>query len=128
MEERKNFTWEEVVQMSEDFPWQPSFNRVIITLNAEEYDGEVVLTDNTMSEVQYVVASGPHTQYKPGDIVWIDLDKMMVRRPNPENQYEEITQIKLDPIYDDEDNMFAIIEDRLIKAKRTSNEPLQSNE
>ena len=129
MEEQKNFSWKDVVEMSETFPWQPTFNKVIITLNRELIEGTLDLSGSTMDEEQFIISAGPHVKgYLPGDVVLIDLEKLMVTRPNPNDQDEQIGQLKLDTIFDDEDNIFAIIEDRFIKAKRTNQEPLQSNE
>lgn len=115
--------------MTQTFPWEPGFNKVVITLN-REVDGGLDLSDNTMSEVQYIVAKGPHVHgYQEGDEIMLDLEKLMITRPNPANQDEQIGQIKFTPIYDDDENMFALVDDRFIMARRrTSVQPLQSNE
>ncbi|HEX8586072.1 MAG TPA: hypothetical protein VF680_16885 [Allosphingosinicella sp.] len=127
MEEQKNFSWEEVVAMSENFPWEPSFNGVIITLNRKEPDGELVLSDNEMDEVQFIVAKGPHVHtYNTCDTVMLDLEKMMEYVPNPSNQDEKIGRLKFTPVYDDDDNMFAIIQDRQILCRRKQDQQLQS--
>jgi len=129
MEDRPNYDWEDVVKIAETFPWEPSFNKVVITLNREEPDGVIVYSDNELSEEQFIIAVGPHVRnYLPCDLVILDLDKLVVRTPNPTNQDEVITQVKIDPIFDDEGNQFMIIEDRFIKARRNTNQPLQSNE
>lgn len=104
-------------EIPEFFPWKPTFNKVVITLNKLEPDNKLVLSDNTMSEEQYVVASGwMAEQYvKPGDKVLLDLEKMITTKPNPHDTHEMISTIKVEPI-EYEDVTYAIIEDRYIKA------------
>ena len=99
------------------FPVKPRFNKVIITLNKLEADGDLVLSDNTLSEVQTVMAKGGSVlELEVGDIAIIDIEKMMVPvKSEDKNAYEMQMQIKVDPIEVD-GIMYAIIDDRLIKA------------
>lgn len=129
MEELKNLTQIEALEISQNFPEQPMFNKVIITLNTDqEDDNDLQLSENTMSEFQYIIAKGTHCrEITEGDMVRIDLEKMMIKEVNPENQYETFTKIKIDPIYN-EYGTFAIIEDRFIKTLFKNNKPLQSHE
>lgn len=114
MEEVKNLTQEEVKAISAEFTWKPMFNGVVITLNTEVEDGSLVLSDNIMSEEQFVVAAGYNTQHlEEGDKITIDLEKMMVRERNPHNTDEIITRIKVKPVYF-KDYTFGLIEDRTI--------------
>lgn len=111
---------EEVIKEIADFPIEPLFNKVIITLNNLKEDGELILSENVLSERQFVVAGSftfKDTTVSPGDEVLIDIEKMMspVKTENT-NAYEVKMQIKIDPIQVGE-NTFAIIEDRLIKGK-----------
>jgi hypothetical protein len=116
-EVKVNFSENDMVKVIETFPLEVFFNKVVITTNTMEPDGDLVLSDNTMDEEQYVVAVGNHVStLKPGDKVIVDLEKMMVKVPNPENSYEYITSIKIDPI-ETINGIFAMIDDRLIKAK-----------
>ena len=99
------------------FPFEPMFNKIIITLNTEEVDNNLVLSDNTMSETQIVMAKGSSVHnLEVGDKVLLDLDKMSVKEVNPDNAYETISRIKIDPIMVD-GVMYAIIEDRTVKDK-----------
>ena len=117
MLEQKRINSAEAFTIAQTFPLQPMFNKVIVTLNTEEVDHYLVLSDNTMSEEQYVVAYGTHVhEIALGDKVLLDLEKMMTKERNPENQDEIITRIKIDPVIVD-DVTYAIIEDRFIKAK-----------
>ena len=118
MEEgRVNLNLEEVIKVSSIFDIEPMFNGVIITLNTEEQDGTLVLSDNVMSEVQYVIAKGDHVRsIEVADKVILNLEKMMTKEVNPENQYEYITRVKVDPI-EFNGYTFGLIEDRMIKAK-----------
>lgn len=111
MKEIKNFN-----EITELFPWKPTFNKVIITLNTEEVDNNLVLSDNTMAEKQTVIAVGRHVnEVVPGDTVLIDMEKMLVKEINPNDNHEMITRVKIDPI-EYEGVMYALVEDRLIKA------------
>lgn len=117
MLEQKNLTMEEVLTMSNSFPWKPTFNKVIITLNREELEGMLDISDSTLDEYQFVVAKGGHVnEVTVGQKVMIDIEKLMIREVNPNNTHESISRIKIDPIYVD-GVTYAIIEDRFIKAK-----------
>jgi hypothetical protein len=118
MEEKTNLTQEQVFEVIKDFNIEPLFSKVIITLNSLEIDGSLVLSDNTLSEEQYVVAKGSAVrELEPGQKVIIDIEKMMVTvRSESTNAYEEVKQVKIDPIVVN-NVVYAIIEDRLIKAK-----------
>ncbi len=117
------------MEMTQTFPWEPTFNKVIITLNRVPEDGELVLSSNTMNTEQYIVAKGTHVHnLSVGDCVMIDIEKLMISKPNPYNTHEEIGQVKIDMIFDDNGNIFGIIEDRYIKARRLTDKPLQTNE
>lgn len=129
MEQKQNWTWEEIVSISQNYPWEPGFNKVHITLNVETPDGGLILSDNMMSEKQYIVAVGPYVHnYAVGDEVLIDLDRMIISKPNPNNQDEMVGTLKFNAVFDNEGNMFAEIEDRNIRAKRKVNNQLQSHE
>lgn len=55
MGEQKNLTQDDVLDLMRNFEIQPLFNKVVITLNREEEDGSLILSDNTLSEIQYTV-------------------------------------------------------------------------
>ena len=115
----ENFTQDTVLDIITDFPIEPLRNKVVITLNKEEIDGDLVLSDNVMSEVQYVIAGEVIYRdkvVKPGQKVLLDIKGMMksVRR-EVNNQYEMVEQIELDPVQVN-GQVFAIIDDRFIKA------------
>ena len=81
----ENFTQDTVLDIITDFPIDPLRNKVVITLNKEEIDGDLVLSDNVMSEVQYVIAGEVIYRdkvVKPGQKVLLDIKGMMksVRR------------------------------------------------
>lgn len=117
MEEVANLQLEDVISLTSAFNIQPMFNNVIITLNKQEEDGINILSNNVMSEVQYVIAKGEMVRnVEIGDKVILNLEKMMIKEPNPHNQYEPLTRIKIDPV-EFGGYMFGMIEDRMIKAK-----------
>jgi len=120
MEEQRNLTQDDVLDLigGEGFPEQPLGAKVIITLNRDEPDGNLVLSENVMSEVQFIVAKGAMVRdVEVGQKVRIDIEKMMVTVGTAQyDTHEPIRQIRIDPIVVD-GVMYGIIEDRLIKTK-----------
>lgn len=114
----ENITASDVEQLLEvQFPIEPLYNKIIITLNRDEDIDGVVLNDAGLSESQYVIAVGTHTKLKPGEKVLLDLKKMSVKGPSADdNVYDGTSQIELDPIEVD-GVVYAFVEDRMIKAK-----------
>ena len=116
METKRNLNKLEVLKLVKTFPLNPLFNGLYITSNKLEEDGNFVLSDNILSDVQYVVAAGSHSTLKAGDKVIVDLEKLMVPfKTETNNVYETEMRLKLDLI-EIEDNIFALINDRVIKA------------
>jgi hypothetical protein len=119
-EERENMTQDDVLDVIRTFPLEPLFGKVFITLNKMSEDGELILSDNILDDVQYVVAGEiqwRESKVSPGQKVIIDIEKMMVPvRSEDTNAYEPIMQVKIDPIEVD-GVMYALIEERFIKAK-----------
>lgn len=125
---RENVTAYDALEISKEWLEQPMFNKVIITLNTENTLDGLDLSDNTMSQFQYIIAKGPNCHnIEVGDKVRLDLDKMLKKSINPNNSHEDIATIQLDPIEFD-NKIFAIIEDRLIKTRFTNSKELQTNE
>lgn len=113
----KNVSKEEVKDLIVDFPIKPRFNKVLITLNSIEEEGRVKTSNNILSDVQYVIAKGGMVlDVTEGDQVIIDLEKLT--RPvklDSNNSVETIYETNIDAIEVD-GNMYAFIEDRVIKA------------
>ena len=125
---KENVTAYDALEISKEWLEQPMFNKVVITLNTEKTLDSLDLSDNAMSQFQYIIAKGPNCHnIDVGDKVRFDLDKMMKKSLNPNNSHEDITSIQLDPIEFD-GKIFAIIEDRLIKTRFTNSKELQTNE
>ena len=125
---KENVTAYDALEISKEWLEQPMFNKVVITLNTETTLDGLDLSDNAMSQFQYIIAKGPNCHnIDVGDKVRLDLDKMMKKSLNPNNSHEEITTIQLDTIEFD-GKIFAIIEDRLIKTRFTNSKDLQTNE
>ncbi len=117
MEEKRNLNQDDVLELVGKFPLEPLFNGVYITVNKLEQDGNLVLSDNILSDVQYVVAVGPTAQVQAGQKVLIDIEKMMVPvKQESTNIYETVMQVKVDLI-EVNGQAFALITDRVIKAK-----------
>lgn len=125
---KENLTAYDALEVSKEWLEQPLFNKVIITLNTDNSLDSLDLSDNMMSEFQYVIAKGAHVvSVEAGDKVRIDLEKMITKTINPNNTHEDIETIKLDPI-EFQGKIYAIIEDRLIKTRFTNSKDLQTNE
>lgn len=121
MEERIILTQDDVLDLIgkdlKSFPEQPMFNKVIVTLNVEELDGNLVLSENVLSDIQYVVAAGETARVIPGQKIRLDLEKLMVNVGSANNNsYEPVKELKLDFIEVD-GKQYAIVEDRYIKTK-----------
>ena len=125
---KENVTAYDALEISKEWLEQPMFNKVIITLNTENNLDSLDLSDNAMSQFQYIIAKGKNVMsVEVGDKVRLSLDKMTTKVVNPNNSHEEFTTIELDPIeYDGK--IFAIIEDRLIKTRFINSKDLQTNE
>lgn len=125
---KENVTAYDALEISKEWLEQPMFNKVVITLNTENILDGLDLSDNAMSQFQYIIAKGPHCRdIEVGDKVRLDLEKMISKQINPNNSHEDFSSIKLDPIEFD-GKIFAIIEDRLIKTRFINSKDLQTNE
>jgi hypothetical protein len=113
-----NIKKEEVLELVKNFPLEPLFNKVIITLNTVKFDDGVELSHTVLSDTQYIVSKGGSVPaaIKLGDKVIIDIEKLMVTVNNNNANVEETSrQVKIDPVEVD-GVQYAIIEDRVIKA------------
>ena len=113
MEEIANLTQGDVDGLKHTFPIKPLRGKVIITVNVEEADGEVVLSNSSFAEEQFVLAAGETSQVKAGDKVLLDVEKMMDYSPSDTDAYEKVGRIKLRPI-EVEGKTFALINESLI--------------
>ena len=92
---KENVTAYDALEISKEWLEQPMFNKVVITLNTENTLDSLDLSDNAMSQFQYIIAKGPHCRdIEVGDKVRLDLDKMMKKSINPNNSHEDITTIQ----------------------------------
>lgn len=101
MEEVKNLTQEEVLELVDNFPITPLRNRVIITTNVEELEeDELDLQGAAFSPEQFVLAVGSYSKdiIKAGQKVYLDLTAMTVKVPSDNNAYEAQEKIFLKPV------------------------------
>lgn len=116
MEEVSNLTLDDVLELITEFPVQPLGRKMIISMNVDEYDGELVLSENSFSESQYVIAVGDHIHnIKPGMKVLLDLEKMTQYVPSETNQYDKVPVIKVKPVQVD-GRIYALISDAYVDA------------
>ena len=117
MEKRSNFTKEEIIDLISVFDLEPNFNKVIVTLNTEEVDGNLVLSDNVIAERQFVIAKSTTSRFtEVTDEVLLDIERMMIKEQDPNNPHEYITRVKITPI-EFNGYMFGVIDESVIKAK-----------
>lgn len=116
MEEVENFTMDDVLDVITDFPLKPLGRKVIVTLNMEEPDNSLVLSNNSLSESQYVIAVGTHVHdFKPGNKVLLDLERMMEYTSAEDNAYEKVGRIKIKPI-EVNNKVYAMINENVVDA------------
>ena len=116
MENIENMTQDDVLDVITDFPVKPLGRKLLITLNMEESDSDLILTDSEFAETQFVVAKGDHiTSFEAGAKVILDLEKMMEYRPNPENSNERLGAIKIKPI-EVGGKVYGLINDNVVEA------------
>jgi len=119
MEEIVNLTKEDITKLISNFPIKPHRNNIVITVNTEEPDGELVLTNGQFAESQFILAVGDYfgreSNIKPGVKILLDLEKMMVFEQAENDSHERVGRIKIKPIEID-GTMYAIITDGYILA------------
>ena len=115
MEEIKQVSYEEAMELAKGFPIQPLYRKVIVTLNMVEDESGVILSNEGLSEIQYVLAADETSPIRPGDKVILDLEKMITKVPSETDQHQLVTKLKIDLIEVDEQG-YAFVEDRYIKA------------
>jgi hypothetical protein len=115
MENPTQLTETEVANIIKTFPLQPTYNKLIITLNMTESSDDLITSDVGMAEEQYVVATGLNSPIPAGAKVLIDFKQLMVKVPSETDQYQMTTQIEVDPVEVDGVG-YAFVSDRAIKA------------
>ena len=56
---KETITAYDALEISKEWLEQPMFNKVVITLNTENTLDSLDLSDNAMSQFQYIIAKGP---------------------------------------------------------------------
>lgn len=118
-EKQPNFTHDDVSDVIKDFPIKPLWGQLVITINTDEADGGLVLSDNAFSERQYVVAGTAgwdDVKINPGTPVLINVRKLMKTvRQEVDNVFGEYKVIEIDPVVVN-DKIYAIVDSRVVKA------------
>lgn len=114
-----NMSHDDVLDVIIDFPVKPLWGQVVITINTDEADGVLVLSDNSFSEKQYVVSGSIEygdIKVVPGTPVLIDIKKLMKTvKTEVDNVYGEYKAVEIDPLEVD-GVMYAVVDSRVIKA------------
>ena len=118
MGERVNYTEKEVKDIIKSFPLVPTGDKLFITLNTEDVDGKLVLSDNVIAEDQYIIAVGDMAsrQFEEGEKVVIDIKRMTVKEYADHDQTQVVTRVEVDTI-EVEGKMFGVIFSKFVKAK-----------
>lgn len=115
MEEFTQLTKEDVKDIINNFPIEPRYNKMIVTLNMFE-EGGVVFHDEGVSETQYVIAKGSRVDYDAGDKVFIDLRRLAKKIPSETDSTQLTTVLDIHPIEVD-GITFAWLDDSYILGK-----------
>jgi|688.fasta_scaffold94990_6 hypothetical protein len=114
-----NMNHDDILDVITDFPVKPLWGQVIITVNTDEADGVLVLSDSSFSEKQYVVSGSIEygdTKVVPGTPVLIDIKKLMKTvKTEVDNVYGEYKVVEIDPLKVN-GIMYAVVDSRVIKA------------
>lgn len=118
MEDIKNLTQDDVLELIRDFPIVPRHRRSVITLNVRERgDNELDLEgQNGLSDTQFIVSTSDSSGLKAGQKVMLDLTKLMKIDESRSSVYESVGQIQITPI-EIEGKVFAMVEDNVIVAE-----------
>lgn len=118
-EMQANMSHDEVLDVILDFPIKPLWGQIVITVNTDEVDGGLVLSDNSFSEKQFVIAGKTKwddVEVIPGTPVLIDIKKLMKTvRQEVDNVFGEYKVVEIDPVEVD-GRMYAMVDCRVIKA------------
>lgn len=110
----ENLTYEEVLELIENFPIKPLRNKVIVTMNSFIEEDSISMGDG-VDEVQYVLAVGPTARdISAGDKVLLDLQQM-TKMVIDEETGEKTPMISIRPVkvYD---RYFAMLSDSYLDA------------
>lgn len=98
-EEILNLQENELFGLISRFNLQPLGNKMIITLNNHITAEDSLDMDIMLNEEQHVIAIGEYVRtIIPGDKVAVDLEKLLVTVPDPNDSYSKITKIKVNPV------------------------------
>lgn len=89
---------EEVDEIIKDFGLKPTFNKIIVTLNMVEDEDGLIITDEGISEVQYVVAAGDRSFAEPGQKIALDMAKLVIKDTVSHDQYQTTSSIQIKPV------------------------------
>jgi co-chaperonin GroES (HSP10) len=112
----ENLTQDDVIGMIKGFPLIPLRNKVIITMNTSEEITEdgVRISDNHLSESQYILATGSHVhEASPGNKVLLNLENMMEYTLADNDTGEKVGHIKLRPVQVN-GRVYALVSDSVI--------------
>lgn len=115
MEEYTQLTMEDVQEIIQDFPIEPRYNKMIVTLNMHE-EGGVVYHDDGVGETQYVIAAGSRADYNPGDKIILDLKKLVRRVPSETDTTQLLSVLDIHPVVVN-DVTFAWIDESAVLGK-----------
>lgn len=98
------------------FKFEPSFNRVITTVNRRPNEKGIVTNEGGLDEIQFVVAAGDTSKYKAGDRVVLDFARLSIQVADPNDATRTQSQINVTPFVDN-NTFYAIIFDNDILGK-----------
>ena len=113
--EQKNLTKEEVLKLIKSFPIQLRRGLIAVTLNSTTFDESSLTEERSLNESQYVIAIGDLVKdFKPGDLVGLNLSALTKIRRMVGNSDETISEIDIKTFEVDNMNV-GIIDERVVE-------------
>ena len=115
----KNLKGEELQEVIDNINFEPNSNYLLVTVNEVESENGLEMfseTELSLDEWQYVIASGPRSPYRAGDKVYLNLNKLVKRVPDPTDRTKLVEQITIIP-YPYKNYMLTFLDDNSILGK-----------
>lgn len=121
---RRNVSISEISELIENCDFTPKRYHVLTTVNEENAFGAFEMSEDEnegqmLDPWQWVIAVGEGSEYKPGDRVMIDVEKMSVQERDPNDTTKIIEYLKMIAVECGEDT-FTIIPDSMILGKKNA--------
>lgn len=114
MDDIKQFSQEEVMDLITRFNIAVPFNKLVVTLNVYEDEDGLISSEDGLDTEQYVIAAGPRSYLKEGTKVALDMEKLLVKSTLPEDQYQQTMSLQIKTL-EFEGYKFGLIDDSKVE-------------